>query len=384
MRYDFVVLGATGLQGRIASKDLLKSGYSVLLMGRDKKRIEFILDKFNKTGFEYFDARNIPDLTKKLKKSGANVVVNCVEGDWNLNILKACIDANVSCVDLDADIPMTKKQLAMDSRFKKKNIISITGCGSVPGIGNIMLRYAADKFDKIDTIEGGFAYKSNIKKFVVPFSIQSVIEEFTDTAPIIRNGSIVYKTPLENVRKMFHRGIGTQNEFLVSHAEICTFSHYYRKKGLKNLRFYAGFPEVHFKVVSSFIEAGLGNKEKIMEIDGKKYSPMSFLTQALKNVKVPEGYKEVENLWIKIWGIKNKSKKIILMECLVPTLKGWEKDYANIDTGMPISIIAQLIKKGIIENKGCFAPEAVVPPKPFFEELRKRKMVVYENGKMIN
>ncbi len=72
------------------------------------------------------------------------------------------------------------------------------------------------------------------------------------------------------------------------------------------------------------------------------------------------------------------------MECLVPTLKGWEDAYTNIDTGMPISIMAQMIKNGIIKDKGSFSPEAVVPPEPYFKELRKRKMVVYENGKVIN
>ena len=44
-KFDFVVLGATGMQGRIVTKDLLESGYSVLLCGRDKKRVEKILKK---------------------------------------------------------------------------------------------------------------------------------------------------------------------------------------------------------------------------------------------------------------------------------------------------------------------------------------------------
>jgi saccharopine dehydrogenase-like NADP-dependent oxidoreductase len=72
------------------------------------------------------------------------------------------------------------------------------------------------------------------------------------------------------------------------------------------------------------------------------------------------------------------------MECLVPTLKGWEDAGCNIDTGMPASILAQMIKKEIITEKGSFAPEAVVPPEPFFKELRARKMDVLENGKIIN
>lgn len=385
-KFDFVVLGATGLQGRIASKDLLKSGYSVLLMGRDKQRIEHLLKAFDKTGFDHFEAQNTSDLSRKLKKSGANVVVNCVEGDWNLHILKACIDAGVNCLDLDATIEMTKKQFSMDPLFKKKGIINITGCGSVPGTGNVMLRYAAEKFDRINTIESGFSYTSNIKKFVVPFSIQSVIEEFTDLAPIIKNGHITHKIPLENVRKMYHRGIGVQDEFLADHAEIFTFYHYFKKKGLKNLRFYVGFPEFHFKTVCAFIETGLGSKKQTIKISGinKKIAPITFLSQALKDVKVPDGYRETENLWVKIWGKKDGKPKKILMECLVPTLNGWEDAYANIDTGMPISIMAQMIKKGIIEDKGTFSPEGCVPPQPFFRELRKRKMIIYENGKVIN
>ncbi len=157
MVFDFVVLGATGMQGKIVSKDLLKNGYSVLMCGRDKSRVEHLLNAFDKCSFEYFEAEKIEDISKKLKKSGANVVVNCVEGDWDLNILKACIDANVSCIDLGSEIPMTKQQFALDGALKKKDIISITGCGSVPGIGNVMLRYATEKLDKIDTIEVGFS-----------------------------------------------------------------------------------------------------------------------------------------------------------------------------------------------------------------------------------
>ena len=72
------------------------------------------------------------------------------------------------------------------------------------------------------------------------------------------------------------------------------------------------------------------------------------------------------------------------MECLVSTLTGWEDAGCNIDTGMPCSIMAQMIKTGVINKPGSYAPEAIVPPEPFFKELRKRKMHVLENGKIIN
>ncbi|MEK6926212.1 MAG: saccharopine dehydrogenase C-terminal domain-containing protein [Nanoarchaeota archaeon] len=380
---DFVVLGATGMQGKITSKDLLENNYSILMCGRDKSRIEHLLKKYKKAKFQYFDARKINETAETIKESGANIAINCVEGDWNLNILKSCIKANANCIDLGSEIWMTKEQLNLDAELKKKGIISITGAGSVPDIGNVMLKYAAEKFNKINDIEVGFSWDSNIKKFVVPFSIQSIIEEFTDPAPIVESRHFIKKTPLSSIIEDYHRKIGKQKEFFVRHPETYTFYRYYKNKGVKNIRFYAGFPQHSFEKINSMIELGLGSKEPI-NYKGTQVIPVEFLTEVLKKLKIEKGYKEKENLWVRIKGIKNKSKKEILMECIVPTLKGWEDAGCNIDTGMPASIIAQMIKKEIIKEKGSFSPEGIVPPEPFFKELKKRKMIVLENGKRIN
>ena len=72
------------------------------------------------------------------------------------------------------------------------------------------------------------------------------------------------------------------------------------------------------------------------------------------------------------------------MECIAPTLDGWEDAGCNIDTGISASIIAQMIKKDIIKERGSFSPEAVVPTELFFEELAKKQMFIYENNKIIN
>jgi lysine 6-dehydrogenase len=381
-KYDFVVLGATGMQGKIVTKDLLKSGYSVLLCGRDKSRVEHLLKNKN-TAFKYFDARNVKYMTELLEESGVDVAVNCVEGDWNMHIMKACMKAGVNVLDLGSDIPMTMHQLKHHDTFKDEELISITGCGSVPGVGNIMLKYAAPKFDSIHTIEVGFSWDSNIKKFVVPFSIQSIIEEFTDPATIIQNCKFIKKRPLDKIIEDKWRAIGKEKCFYVRHPETYTFWHYFKTKGVKNIHFYAGFPQHSFDRILSMIELKLGSKKEI-DFRGVKVKPINFLTEVLKTIEIPKGYTETENLWVDIKGRKNGAKKRILMECIVPTLKGWEDAGCNIDTGMPASIMAQMVKTGIINEKGSFAPEAVVPPEMFFKELRKRHMIVYENGRVIN
>jgi lysine 6-dehydrogenase len=92
----------------------------------------------------------------------------------------------------------------------------------------------------------------------------------------------------------------------------------------------------------------------------------------------------METLWIRVYGKKNGRKKEIDMDCIVLPVKGWEDAGCNIDTGMPASIIAQMIKNDIITERGSFAPEDVVPPELFFKELKKRHMTIFENKKQIN
>lgn len=384
MKYDFVVFGATGIQGRIVTKDLLENGYFVLMCGRDKSRVEHLLNKYKKTSFEFFNANNVSQMSNIIRKSGAEIVVNCVEGDWNLNILKACVNARVNSLDLGSDIEMTRDQIKMSSLLKRKDIVHITGCGSVPGIGNVMLRYAHEKFDKIKDVEVGFAWDSNLKVFVVPFSIQSIIEEFTAPAPFVLHKKVIKVRPMDSIITCYHRAIGREKQFKVGHhPETYTFYNFCKNKGIENVKFFAGFPEHSMKEILAMIDLGLGSWNEVF-FNGSRIKPIEFLTEILKGVEIPKGYKETENLWVHISGSNGSSKKLVKMECIVPTLKGWEDAGCNVDTGMPASIIAQMIKKGLIKEKGSFAPENIVPTMPFFDELRKRNMFVYENGKVIN
>lgn len=396
MRGDFLIIGATGMQGRITARDLLENGYSVVLCGRDGKRIQYLLDKYpNKTTFHYLELSDGKALNEILSKTTAKVVINCAEGDWDLVVLKACLKAGISCIDLGSEMDMTRDQLALHPHLAKKGITHITGCGSVPGVGNVMLRYAAEKLDSVEHIDVGFVWDSNIPVFVVPFSIESVIEEFTSPAPLVEDGHFVYKKTMDSLNwsKGKHengkekipskREIPRQRIFYVRHPEPYTFHHYYKARGLKTVHFYAGFPEHSFNAINSFVRAGFANKEPIM-VDGKKIKPIHFLTSLLRNMPTPKEYRERENLWIDVYGKVKGKKRRISMECIVPTLPGWESAGCNIDTGMPASIMAEMIYKDIITHKGSFAPEAVVPIHLFFKELAKRKMHVYENGKKIN
>src|SRR3989338_7411891 len=113
-----------------------------------------------KTGFAFIDLRDIAAVTALIKKVKAPVVLNCAEGDWNLNVYEACLETKTHVLDLGSDVPMTKKQIAMHADFEKNDLVAITGCGSTPGINNILLHHAHQLFDSLETIEVGFAWDS--------------------------------------------------------------------------------------------------------------------------------------------------------------------------------------------------------------------------------
>jgi len=382
MQYDFIVIGANGVQGKIVSKDLLISGYSVLLAAIDDYNLDSLID-FKKSDFTHLNLENILKVKRVIKKSGASVVINCSIDDYNLAVTKACLELGINYVDLGSEEEMTYGQLKLDKDFKEKGIIAITGLGSTPGINNVMLRSVKNEFDTIETVKLGFAWSSNMEKFVVPFSIDAIAYEFSEPAKIFEDGKYVEKMPEDCQENFEYRGLKKQRTLFTKHIEHHTFRDFLQDKSIKNIFVYSSFPEFSYKAIKTLIDLGLVSKGKI-DFQGVKISPLDFTSEVLKRIPFPENYEEKEVIWINVFGKKDNKEKIIKMEALAETLPGWEDATCNIDTGMPASIVGQMILKGEILEKGVFAPEFVIPPEPFFKELGKRKIFVYKDGKIIN
>ena len=382
MRYDFIIFGGTGLQGRICTRDLIESGYSVLLVGRDPSGIQPLL-KNKKAGFLKADLKNEKEILKTIRYSNADVVINCAELTFNVDIMNACLEAKKSCTDLGGLQKVTEKQFKLHEKFKKAGILNITGCGSTPGILNVLTAHVLEDFDSVETINLGFAWDSNLKKFIIPYSIQSIFDEFTEPPVVYDNGKFVKSNRIRCVDTKNFKEIGQQRVYCIVHSEVYSFVKYFKNKGLKNVHYLAGFPDHSLSAIRTLMDLGFGSQDDI-EVNGIKIKPLEFTIRLLKRIPIPEGYNEVENLWVSIEGIKSGKSKKTDINCIVKTIKGWEDAGSNVDTGRTISIMSQMLKEGKITETGVHAPEGVIPHREFIKELGRRQMYVYINGKRIN
>src|SRR5438094_8803664 len=91
--------------------------------------------------------------------AGVDVGVNATLPAHNLRVMEACFEAGCSYVDSAGYSPPVAgeksgvlEQLALDSRWRDREITAIVSMGSDPGISNVMARVAADRFSDIDRI----------------------------------------------------------------------------------------------------------------------------------------------------------------------------------------------------------------------------------------
>lgn len=101
-----VILGA-GLQGNICCTDLCDAELSpgekeIIIADYDLKKAEDVAKKFGLKAVQ-LDVRDHDRLVEVIK--GADIVLNCVQYNWNIDIMKACLEVKAHYIDLGGSVP---------------------------------------------------------------------------------------------------------------------------------------------------------------------------------------------------------------------------------------------------------------------------------------
>lgn len=381
------LLGA-GLQGNICCTDLCDKELSpaekeIIVADYDYDKAKEVADKFGLKAVQ-LDVRDHDKLVETIK--GSDVVINCVQYNWNIDIMRACLEVHAHYIDLGGLFHVTKKQLELSDEFKEAGLTAVLGMGSTPGTMNVMGGYAASK---LDTIKEGKAicacgdFTKTDAIIGIPYSLLTVMEEHTLEPWILKDGEL-QPVPAGSGREniAFSQPIGNADAWYCIHSEPVQWASSFKDKGIQNASFKLSLPAEFEERISFLADLGFATEEPV-QAAGQEVNPLRTMVSVVnKYLAEYDGSNDGELndcdvLRVEFTGTKDGIEKEIDVECVIRTSDKWGFMAGAVDTGVPPSVVAQMICDGRITERGAFGAEACVPPIPYFKEIAKRDMPVY-------
>jgi saccharopine dehydrogenase-like NADP-dependent oxidoreductase len=370
------VLGA-GMMGRAVVHDLagVRAVKQIVVGDFDRARAQEVSQNFGRGRARavFADVRETSALAKVLR--GSDVVVNCTQYNWNLDVMRAALEAGVNYMDLGGLYHMTRKQFALDRDFRKIGRLAIAGMGGAPGITNVMARALADRFDRVEAIRvynAGADEQKYDSPIAYTFSIATILDELTMPPIAFENGRYVEKPMLSDPEPgNFPRPIGKIVLRHSIHSELGTLAESFREKGVREVFFKINYEPQLVNLVRNLAATGFTSREPIA-VNGTKVAPRAVLLALMQKHPTTKTPRDVEALRVVVSGRRGKARATTAMEMWAGHSTRPQLSAVARDTGFPAAIAAVMLGRGGICGSGVQAPENVVPPEPFFAELKKR------------
>ncbi len=379
-----IVLGGAGAMGRIAVRTLTEyeDVGQVTIADYNEERAHEVASALNssKIQVKQIDVTDEERLCNLLR--GADVVLNAVEYVFNLPVLKACIKERVHYTDLGGLFHMTRRLMNMSAEAEAAGITAILGMGGTPGITNIIARAAVDKLDRVESIKVQLGCSDNTPSsapLVAPYSIRTILDEFTKEPQVFEDGAWYPQRPLSGEEEMvFPLPVGRATAIYSLHSECATFPVSFREKGVRHVSFKIAFPTDFMTKLKFLVDLGFGSAEPI-SVQGVKVSPCEVLARLLDMAPVEDiEPQDCDVLRVVASGEADGQLVEITNQVIVLPYRRWGISAGALDTGTPLAIAGRMLANGEITRRGAFGPEMCIPVGPFFRELARYDMHVME------
>lgn len=350
-KYDEIVVADFNLQ---AATDLIK--------GIGDKRLTPL----------FFDAEDYGSMLKLFP--AFDVVVNGLPWKYDLPVTKACVEVGVNGLDVSTE----EDQWSYDAEAKGKDVVFIPGVGATPGITNAMAKRAADRMDEVDDIQINFAaFRSPAP---APGLLITFLWEFhpqTESRVYYQDGEFIWAGPFEGLKMIEFPGlIGEQEVCYIPHPETRTMP---KSLGAKKVSVRGCFPPQAMRIGKVMLDWGLYSDDPV-RIKGIESTPFDIMFDLL--LEMPET--KQTTIWayglvVDVYGKVNGRAVKDTLWSEHPPQEEWGGSaayYKNI--AIPLSIGAQMITDGEVSARGVVPPESSLDPDRFFEELKKRGILIKE------
>jgi lysine 6-dehydrogenase len=375
-----VIAVGSGNIGSVAVEDLATSMKSteIVIADKDESRSKAVVERIgrNNVSSMQLDIGDCNRLLQTLKKF--DLALGFLPGALGYDLMKACIEAKKSLVDVSY---MDENPLKLHSAASKARTTIIPDCGLAPGISNFLAGHAYAKLEKTSSVKimvGGLPEKPMPPlDYVITWSPDGLIDEYTRKAVIIQHGKKTEAEALSGIEEIDFPKVGKLEAFYTDGLRTLSQT----LKGVeemweKTLR-YPGHAE-KIKMIE-----GLGFfEEKKVKYEGTLVSPRRLTARLLeRKLKIPE-IKDFVAMKVEVSGIKNDKRLSFVYHMLDKYDQKHGITAMARTTAYPMSIVAQLMLKGIIKQKGVVPPEKLGMEKEviqeFFSELKKRNINIVE------
>lgn len=375
-----LIIGAGGVGGVVTHKcaQAPEVFTDICLASRTLEKCERIRRQLRrKISIARVDADRTPDVVKLIRKFKPDLVLNMALPYQDLSIMGACLQTGVHYLDTANYEPPDqarfcyKWQWAFRTKFRRKGIMALLGCGFDPGVSNIFCAYAQKHyFDEIRGVDimdcnGG----EHGHPFATNFNSEINIREITQRGKYWEDGKWRNADPL-SVHKPFNfPGIGEREMYLLYHEELESLVK--NIPGLKRIRFWMTFGQQYLTHLRVLQNVGLTRIDPV-DFEGHKIVPLRFLKSVLPEPSsLARNYKGKTNIGCMIEGIKDGRKKKIYIYNICDHAACYREVKAqavSYTTGVPAMIGALLMLRGVWKGRGVFNMEEF-DPDPFMEKL---------------
>ncbi|QCJ42899.1 SDR family NAD(P)-dependent oxidoreductase [Bacillus sp. S3] len=369
-----VVLGATGTIGKVIVKDLVESNVEVIAADLELNKLEE-LKKWTNHRISIIPL-NIKDeeKTKDVLRQG-NVCVNATNYVFNIDVMKAAAAVGVNILDLGGLFKRTNEQLKLDNEMKAADILSIVGMGSDPGTSNVFSRYGVEKLDAAEEIH--IRYGSTTSGATFAFAIDTIIDEAAKNALVVRDGRLLEIPPLADEEYTgFHEEIGVQKTYSIIHSELATLPVSF--PSVQQITYKDTWDPATIEKLKILDSLGL-LETKPVEIAGNSVVPrrqtVSLLQTVLSAKEEPQWGKDA--LLVEVKGMKDGNRASVKLELVTDYQEDWGVSATQYATAIPASIVAQMLLKGEVTEKGVKPPEQCIDPEKFLSYLKQKNVELY-------
>jgi saccharopine dehydrogenase (NAD+, L-lysine-forming) len=372
---DVLIIGGYGAMAQSTVPDLLASpGVNrVGIGGRSETKAKAFAsaqrdDRAVPVGV---DARDSSSLVRELKRW--DCVIHSSWYDLNVPVMEAAIEAGVHYCDLGGLYHQTLRQLKLNARARDAGVTCVLGIGSTPGTMNVMGAYGASKLDKVHKVllrsSGAVVSGGEAGRFVPPYAIRTIFDEFSMEAPILRKGKIRFVPALSGFeRSEFMPPVGVVEGYYTIHSELATMPKTIGK-GVQEMDFIVAFPAAFRQTIETLVRLGLSSREEI-SVEDTKVRPYDVTSTAIDGLPKPkEPELDVDIQRCVLIGERGGTPVTLRYEAVTWPHKGWKLGGGIVDTGVPPSIAAQWMVRGRTKGPGVLPPEIAFDPLPFFKEL---------------